>query len=269
MTGLPGILRGRAVDRRFGSGAEPQLGAGAAAKGNQAGAAVADDDFSVHVPLYLAVQHRAHGAGQAQRGRAQVLSKVGTPRNGRSASRARRPSRVRPPVPRPSWRPGSGQVFPQSADRVDVGITRGDPLQGLAHGLAGRDLAIGDGRGQPGRVEEEGSWRSAVPMLAMLQISTADCRKHEDIHCMAGQQAAPAGRLGITPGGVAPPPQRNRRRPPPRRRPGRPHPDRTARPAPDARRPRARLRRSSGCAAWRACAPRSGRSCCWRCPASS
>ena len=29
----------------------------------------------------------------------------------------------------------------------------------------------------------------------------------------------PAGRLGITPGGVAPPPQRNRRRPPPRRRP--------------------------------------------------
>ena len=196
------------------------------------------------------------------------------PEQGRHAQERTLGQQGAPPVPRQAASSSSvlaarlRQVFPQSADRVDVGITRGDPLQGLAHGLAGRDLAIGDGRGQPGRVEEEGSWRSAVPMLAMLQISTADCRKHEDIHCMAGQQAAPAGRLGITPGGVAPPPQRNRRRPPPgvarvvRILTGLP---------PSTRRASAsgRLRRSSGCAAWRACAPRSGRSCCWRCPASS
>ena len=124
---------GRAVDRRFGSGAEPQLGAGAAAKGNQAGAAVADDDFSVHVPLYLAVQHRAHGAGQAQRGRAQVLEQ------GRHAQERTLGQQGAPPVPRQARqflvRPGGqaqAQVFPQSADRVDVGITRGDLLQGLA-----------------------------------------------------------------------------------------------------------------------------------------
>src|SRR5690606_10374841 len=39
--------------------------------------------------------------------------------------------------------------------------------------------------------KEEESTRSAVPMLTMLQISTAECRKYEDIGRAPGSQAWP------------------------------------------------------------------------------
>ncbi|MNJ63836.1 hypothetical protein D3C77_597600 [compost metagenome] len=154
MASFPGVLGRRPVGGRFGGGAQAEFGAGGAAERNQSGAAVAFDDFGIHIPFNMPIQHRPHGAGQAQGGRAQVFQQGGHTQEGPGVQ-LRQPLFRRQPGQFIVQRLGQAQpgVGFDAAGGVDGGIARRHPVHRLLHrGKRGGD-ALGDIGAQRRRVE--------------------------------------------------------------------------------------------------------------------